>query len=110
MEKEKNPKRVAAGRLGGNALVAKYGTEHMRAIGKSGYFATGAKYGWQYTNEMLFGAHLPAGRAKRELNTNGEATQLRFYLGHTNGAQKDAFGHTNEAKNGKNETIRKNTN
>lgn len=86
--KEKNPKRVEAGRAGGRALVAKYGPEHMRAIGKSGYFATGAKYGWQYTNEMLFGSHLPKTKAKQLLNTNGDATQLRFYFVHTKQAEK----------------------
>jgi general stress protein YciG len=41
MTTEKDPRKVAAGRLGGLANVAKHGTERMREIAKAG----GAKGG-----------------------------------------------------------------
>ena len=36
MAKEKNPKKVAAGRKGGQANVAKHGADRMRQLGKEG--------------------------------------------------------------------------
>jgi hypothetical protein len=59
---------------------AKYGSEHMWAIGKSGYFATGAKYGWDFVNHLLFGVHLSTGTAQKILLSNSDKTQLRMYL------------------------------
>jgi hypothetical protein len=67
-------------RAAGGAYFAKYGSEHMRAIGKSGYFATGANYGWYYVNHLLFGVHLLNGKAQKILLSNSDKTQLRMYL------------------------------
>ncbi len=36
MATEKNPERAAAGRKGGEATKARYGTEHFRAAGRKG--------------------------------------------------------------------------
>jgi hypothetical protein len=37
---------AAAGRKGGRSVVQKYGTEHMRAIGKKGFAALARKLGY----------------------------------------------------------------
>jgi hypothetical protein len=49
-KKALSPAQIEQRRAAGRACFAKYGSEHMRAIGKSGYFATGATYGWDFVN------------------------------------------------------------
>jgi general stress protein YciG len=50
--KDKDPRKIAAGRLGGLANVAKHGTERMRQIGKAGGVKGGRttleRYGREY--------------------------------------------------------------
>jgi hypothetical protein len=75
-----SPARREQLRAAGRAYFEKYGSEHMRAIGKTGYFATGAKYGWDYINHKLFGVHLSTGKAQKVLLSNSDKTQLRMYL------------------------------
>jgi hypothetical protein len=45
-KRRKKLTKAEAGRLGGRATVRKYGTEHMRAIGKAGFAALRRKFGF----------------------------------------------------------------
>lgn len=57
--------RREAGRKGGKALFEKYGREYMAEIGSKGYWATGAKLGWEATNRKIFGRHLTGKQCKK---------------------------------------------
>lgn len=46
MSNRKKLTKAEAGRLGGKATVKKYGPEHMRTIGKSGFAALRRKFGF----------------------------------------------------------------
>jgi hypothetical protein len=83
MSKEKKPlteRQLEQRRAAGRALVAARGSDYMRAIGKTGYFNAGAKYGFAYVNEKVFGAHYPKSKARKLLLTDMDATQPRLYL------------------------------
>jgi hypothetical protein len=47
-ETEQNARLAANAAKGGRAVVAKYGSEHMRAIGTRGASAVAAKYGLRH--------------------------------------------------------------
>jgi hypothetical protein len=75
-----SPAEIEQRRAAGRACHKKYGSEHMRQIGKLGYFATGSKYGWDYVNHLLFGNHLSKGKARKVLLSDSDKTQLRMCL------------------------------
>jgi hypothetical protein len=51
-EQERAARLAESAAKGGRAVVAKYGAEHMRAIGLRGASAVAAKYGLRYYSEI----------------------------------------------------------
>lgn len=50
----------------GKKLVEQRGPKYMSEIGSAGYFECGARHGWSFVNEKVFGKHLTKRQAYKQ--------------------------------------------